>query len=95
MLLHHNSMLQINKDDKIFINLSTVELEGCRKEPGYYGFYADHDPSNSISLSDSQNKFSEDKCMQSENLCSVDNGQVKSAESHYSKLAVYEKGKLV
>ena len=33
--------------------------------------------------------------MQSENLCSVDNGQVKSAESHYSKLAVYEKGKLV
>ena len=33
--------------------------------------------------------------MQSEHLCSVDNGQVKSAECHCSKLAVYEKGKLV
>ena len=32
--------------------------------------------------------------MQSENLCSIDSGQVKSAESHCSKLAVYEESKL-
>ena len=33
--------------------------------------------------------------MQSENLCSVDSGKVKSAESHCSKFAVYEESKLV
>ena len=33
--------------------------------------------------------------MQSENLCSVDSGQVKSDESHCSKLVVYEESKLV
>ena len=41
------------------------------------------------------NFFREWVYMQSENLCSVDSGQIKSDESHCSKLPVYEEGKLV
>ena len=84
-----------NSEEDPFIDLSDEDLEGIIDVPGYYGFYADHNPSKSISLFDSQNKFSGDKCMESENLCSVDSGQVKSAESHCSKLVVYEESKLV
>ena len=84
-----------NSEENPFIDLSDEELEGIKDVPGYYGFYADHDPSKSISLIDSQSKFSGDQYMKSEKLCSVDSGQVKSAESHFSKLAVYEESKLV
>ena len=89
--------MSINKNRGLhpFINLSDDELEGIKKEPGYYDFYVDHDPSKSISLFDSQNEFSGGEYIQSENLCSVDSGKVKSAESHCSKLAVYEESKLV
>ena len=87
-------MLNSNANNDPFINLSDEGLKGIIYEPGYYDFYADHDPSKSISLFDSQSKFSGDKYMQSENLCSVDSGKVKSDESHCPKLAVYEESKI-
>ena len=97
MPTHHKTRLEYdsNSEENPFVDLSDEGLKGIIYEPGYYDFYADHDPSKSISLFDSKSKFSGDQYMQSENLCSVDSGQVKSAESHCSKLAAYEESKLV
>ena len=97
MPTHHENWIHYDPNPEVdpFIDLSEVELEGSRGEKGYYGFPVDHDPSNSVDIFDSQSKFSGDKYMQSENLCSVDSGQVKSDESHCSKLVVYEESKLV
>ena len=88
-------MLNSNKNDYPTINLSSEEFEGFIGDSEYYGPPANHFPSNSVDLFDSQSKFSGDKYLQSENLFSVDSGQVKSAESYCSKLAVYEESKLV
>ena len=55
-----------------FTNLSAVEVKDSDGEAVFYGFPVDHDPSNSVGIFDSQSKFSGDKYMQSENLCSVD-----------------------
>ena len=93
-LRYQQNWFTLNRNNHPFIDLSSAEFEGSRGDQEYYGFYADHNPSKSISLFDSQSKFSGGEYMQSENLCSVDSGQVKSAESHYSKLVVYKESKI-
>ena len=97
MPTHHENWIHYDPNPEVdpFIDLSEVELDGSRGEKGYYGFPVDHDPSNSVDIFDSQNELSGDNYMQSENLCSVDSEEVKSAESHCSKLVVYEESKLI
>ena len=38
-----------DSEEDPFIDLSAKELNSIREEPGYYGFYDDHDPSKFIS----------------------------------------------
>ena len=87
-------MLCPNEIDDPFVNLSDVELEGSKGEPGYYYINVNHDPSEPVDISNSQSKISGDRYIQSKNLCSVDSGQVKSAELICSKLFVYEESKI-
>ena len=64
-------------------------------EPGYYDVFGYDDSEKSIKISDLQSNFSWDNNMQNEDLCSVDSGQFKSVEYHYSKAEFYKQSKLV
>ena len=70
-------------------------MTGSKGETGYYGFYAEHNPSSSINVSESQIKFSENNYSESEVLCSVVNSQAKSFEPQCPQLNVYEGGKII
>ena len=83
-----------SSEENLFIDLSSVEGPGDMIEPGYYGFFADHSPSNSVPLSDISRKLSVERWLITEKLVSIENYENLSNESYVPKLIGYYESKI-
>ena len=70
-----------------------MDTPDVRSEPGYYGFYADHPPSDSVKLSDKDSKPATDELPKIEKLSIVKKAQPNSLELYRPKLADYKESK--
>ena len=61
--------------------------------PGYYGFSADHPPSDSAKLSDNDSKPETDKLRRIEKLSIEESDQANSLDLYLPKLADYNESK--
>ena len=78
----------------MFVDLDEINITGGLKDiPGYYGFYTEHQPSNSAELTNSKSKFTRET-LEIEPLCSIEDDEAKSIESYYPKLIEYEESKI-
>ena len=88
-----------NSEEFKFIDLSEVDVPdawsepGENSEPGYYGYYADHPPSDSVRLSDQDSKPATDELPRIEKLSIVMKAQPNSLDLYRPKLADYRESK--
>ena len=61
--------------------------------PGYYGFYADHPPSDSVKLSDKDSKPATEELPEIEKISIVKKVQSNSVNLYHLKLADYKESK--
>ena len=92
-------MFDENSEKFEFIDLSEVDAPnawsepGENSEPGYYGFYVDHPPSDSAKLSDEDSKPATDELPRIEKLSIVKKAQPNSLDLYRPKLADYKESK--
>ena len=88
-----------NREESKFIELSEVDVPdvwtepGENTEPGYYGYYADHTPSDSVKLSDEDSKLASEELPTIEKLSIVKKAQPNSLDLYRPKLADYKESK--
>ena len=66
---------------------------GANSEPGYYGYYADHPPSDSAKLSDNDSKPASEELPRIEKLSIVKSAQPNSLDLYHPKLFDYRESK--
>ena len=82
-----------------FIDLSEVDPPDAwsepdeNTEPGYYGYYAEHPPSDSVKLSDKDSKPATEKLPEIGKLLIVKKVQPNSVDLYHPKLADYKESK--
>ena len=88
-----------NSEEFKFIDLSDVNVSdawsepGENREPGYYGYYTDHPPSDSVELSNKDSKPATDEMPRMEKLSIVNKVQPNSLDLYHPKLADYKESK--
>ena len=68
-------------------------MSGSREEDGYYGYYVDHPPSNSIELDYSKGNITIENQEGWEGLNSAEINSIRSEKPHKKMLNEYDKGK--
>ena len=88
-----------NSEEYKFIELSEIDPPdvwsepGENTKPGYYGYFADHPPSDSAKLSDNDSKPTSEELPRIEQLSIVKSDQPKSVDLYRPKLADYRESK--
>ena len=79
--------------EKLITDFSKVYTPGVYTEPGYYGLYVDHPPSDSVKLSDQDSKPVSEELPRIKQISIIKSDQPKSVDLYYPKLADYRESK--